>query len=360
MKLKPAIISLLLLILTSHLSLALGEASSENASHFHMDFLAKDGAHYIINMDSPHNPIAGQLNQYKLDLVSFSKTKVSQAVAPFMGIFAQEKWSFNTSIQDEGQNFSFEAIFNSADTRPDYHPSHRMPYDGDHPDTAKVINTAKTILDQLQIEYEYPFYAVVPFFQTRNNLRLYVETVHEYFELIQSLGIENDASKFKRLGLEKDPDFFVVARFKIDGIPLNISGTAATKQGDSISGGDRGCYALMRITQSGMISKMEINRYSTIANKQEEQRNLLTFEDAVKILSEQDMLKAEDLPTTLDVSGAKLCLSVGRKGVTYPIWRFFVVRDLKTLYNNKNWPLTDYDRFIQYSICIDAITGELR
>ncbi len=323
-------------------------------------FDSRDGWHYRIDMPSP-SPLPEQLYQYKLETVRFSASEVEKAAAPYMGRFSSDRWVYNDTTFDEGHNFSYEPNFEYSRLRMNMgFPVFQTSYDENDPLLQSVLRTARAVLDALNIEYEYPFYTVQPIYQTRNNPYVHIESMDELMDAwaAASGGALSEGVKARILSMEaqNDPDYFVMARFLVDGIPLNISDSTPMDQSKYDS--DRGCYAKLRITQSGEISALDVSGYCRTAAKQPEPRSVLGIDEAIEALRQQNFSGSGKPPLPdVEISGAEFCLSVNRKGNTYPVWRFFCVSDRKDELEQQGRPYTDYDRFISYNHCINALIG---
>ncbi|SMC73194.1 hypothetical protein SAMN06297397_2241 [Aristaeella lactis] len=183
----------------------------------------------------------------------------------------------------------------------------------------KANATTKAFLDELGLDYEYPFYYVAPMGKNAGGVRL----------------IE------------------IVARLTIDGMPCNTT-IGWTRDSDSMGDGDPTPGAFFVVTESGELTTAIIRNPVNVIKTKENQTMIKSWnavlEDNKGLIMEQFGTK-EDAGATLTLKQIEFVMMVDAHQIAYPAWAYcfdcYVPAD-----PNSSGPFS-YDLLLTY----DARTG---
>lgn len=183
----------------------------------------------------------------------------------------------------------------------------------------KANATTKAFLDELGLDYEYPFYYVAPMGKNAGGVRL----------------IE------------------IVARLTIDGMPCNTT-IGWTRDSDSMGDGDPTPGAFFVVTESGELTTAIIRNPVNVIKTKENQTKMKSWnavlEDNKGLIMEQFGTK-EDAGATLTLKQIEFVMMVDAHQIAYPAWAYcfdcYVPAD-----PNSSGPFS-YDLLLTY----DARTG---
>lgn len=131
--------------------------------------------------------------------------------------------------------------------------------------------------------------------------------------------------------------------------PLCISDTSPhAKEGDLDE--VTGAAGIFMLNENEEIVRAQIRNYVQVVDAREDTREILPWQDCIDTIAQ-----GTNLGERVTITEVELNLSLGKNGMTYPVWRFAGYSDLTFLRTlNPEVVINSSD----FSCCVDAYTGQ--
>ena len=287
------------------------------------------------------------VKQYKTELISMNLSHVASVLEGFtQKPRSGDSWGFMNSSQWPCTNFCYFEQNGKYACEGSYYygPSKRM--EGKRYEEA--INTVSALLKALHVtEFESPFYVYTSQCRSAETIFEPITSEADYIRVkdIPESVVQEYYEK-EALGIDRT---MVVVRFLIDGIPLCISDTSPhAKEGDLDE--VTGAAGIFMLNENEEIIRAQIRNYVQVVDAREDTREILPWQDCIDTIAQ-----GTNLGERVTITEVELNLSLGKNGMTYPVWRFAGYSDLTFLRTlNPEVVINSSD----FSCCVDAYTGQ--
>ncbi len=274
---------------------------------------ASIGAQIDVDIPVPENAPVG-MNRIKLERIRFDRDHIAQLLSEYgLSPSPDESWVMEVGSRI---NPDFELYYREEKglygTIAYDETSPAVPPDESDPALCKESEAVKTFLDELSLDYEYPFFQVVPLEQ----------------------------------GLIK-----VVARLTVNSLPCNTT-IGWTEGSDGGGNGDPTPGAFFIVSQDGKLTTAVIRNPVSILETREELTPLMDWQSVLSgdLESIAQFFRTEG--STLTLHAAELVMMTDARQNAYPAWAYFFTRSMPS--DEFNAQPYSYDLLLTY----DARTGE--
>lgn len=212
--------------------------------------------------------------------------------------------------------------------------------------------TVRSILDELNVVYEYPFYTVCEAYKTLNTqlLSTRITSKEEVAQRLLSSNSDEQLYDYEYIQGRKgfDDDYIlVIARLQVDDIPFAIGAIKSPSYKDDNPIFDEGVFGEFQLNSKGQITYAQISNMQTVVQEAVEQRAILPWTECILALCNDDQAFL-NMHSAMLVR-AELCYAINQRHVTYPVWQFVVeINDAQSEFPSEAYPFPYY---------VDAITG---
>jgi hypothetical protein len=315
---------------------------------------------YQLQVDMPIPPEnTDKVKQYKMESMTMTRKQVKQLLSgKVLTDVPDAKWIYRAS-DDSDENISFQFQEDSLKYTWPFCYHRYSPLDSTIA-SDKLLNAeaiVRSIIDTMNISYEYPFYTVSKACQTLDTQLqpVDIENEDDAARILLKENTEKGEYYYNFISSCKgfdDEYLYVFVRLQADGIPFAYGSIVNQSYRDDnanpAGGSDEGVYLEFQLTSDGKITYAEASNIQTVVQEATESRPILPWTECLSALcTDSDSLS--DMQSAMLVR-AELCYAINQKHVTYPVWQFIV----EIHYEGSEFPYGAYP----WAFYVDAITGE--
>lgn len=311
---------------------------------------------YQLQVDMPI-PVecSGQIKQHKMKSRSITKKELEKLLSGkvLTGV-PNAKWIYRDS-NNEGMLFQFQEDNLKYSWQFTNHRYSPIDTTGASDELLNAEATVRSILDSMNVTYEYPFYTVSKAYQTMNT-QSYPANIESLDDVAQILlDDQTKEGKYNYDFLEAHKGFddeyiYVFVRLQVDAIPFAYGSIVSPSYQDNNPIYDEGAYFEFQLTSDGLITYAKAGNIQDVVQVADESRTILPWSECLTALcSNASNGTLEGLESAMLVR-TELCYAINQKHVTYPVWQFVI----EIHYKGAEFPYAAYP----FAFYVDAITGE--
>ena len=294
---------------------------------------------------------SGRIKQYKMSAISMSVNDLKRLLAgKTMPSSEDDRWEYLVYPEDALFLFQEEYI---KYTWPFAHYKF-SPLDPDNASLSlkSADQVVRSIMDELDVSYEYPFYTVSEAFRTMNTQLLSIEITskEDVAQLLQSSNNDDLLYNYQYTQRRKgfDDDYILVfVRLQADDVPFAFGAIKSPSYQDDNPIFDEGVFGEFQLNSKGQITYAKISNMQVVSQESAEQRSILPWTECLLALC-NDKYAFENVQSAMLVR-AELCYAINQRHITYPVWQFVV----EVNYSQSEFPYDAYPA----TYYVDAITG---
>lgn len=294
-----------------------------------------------------------RIKQYKMTSRSMTKKEVKSLLSGkvLTGV-PDAKWVYRDT-DNEGMLFQFQE--DNLNYSWPYCCERYMPIDSStaSKELLRAEATIHSLLDAMNVSYEYPFYTVAKAYQTMNaqSYPVNIESLDDLKQILLNGHLKRGEQLFDFYDSHKgfdDEYIHVFVRLQAEGIPFAYHSIVSPSYRDDKPVFDAGAYFDFQLTSDGLINYAKAGNIQDIVQEAAENRPVLSWPECLTALCADDK-KLERLESGMLVR-AELCYAINQKHVTYPVWQFVI----EIYYEGTEFPHASFP----FPFYVDAITGK--